>query len=149
MLSELPPDTYLGKLMRQLCKTDADFCSEDDLVIILDFEEEQFRLGNFEKIFPCINNVNYYNQFFEYSRHANNLLLRYLTIISPKLNQHHLCYVPSNNSVMLPGNTLKQSNQKSKQSKANYAKSQSKSNVSAASDQTLQSHMMKQISGDN
>ena len=39
--------------------------TEDDLAVILDFEEEQFRLGNFEKIFPCINNVSYYGQFFE------------------------------------------------------------------------------------
>jgi hypothetical protein len=38
---------------------------EDDLNILIDFEEEQFRLGNFEKIFPCINNVQYYSQFFE------------------------------------------------------------------------------------
>ena len=57
MLNELLPDTYLGKLMRQLFKGEENMCSEDDLQIILDFEEEQFRLGNFEKIFPCINNV--------------------------------------------------------------------------------------------
>lgn len=65
MLNELLPDTYLGKLMRQLFKGEENMCSEDDLQIILDFEEEQFRLGNFEKIFPCINNVQYYSQFFE------------------------------------------------------------------------------------
>jgi hypothetical protein len=35
--------------------------TDDDVQIILDFEEEQFRLGNFEKIFPCINNVKYYS----------------------------------------------------------------------------------------
>jgi hypothetical protein len=46
--------------------------------IILDFEEEQFRLGNFEKIFPSINNCKYYGQFFEYPRFANNLLVKYL-----------------------------------------------------------------------
>ena len=40
MLPELPPDTYLGKLMRQIGKTDQDYVSEDDLSIILDFEEE-------------------------------------------------------------------------------------------------------------
>ena len=39
--------------------------TEEDLSILLDFEEEQFRLRNFEKIFPCINNVSYYSQFFE------------------------------------------------------------------------------------
>lgn len=34
--------------------------SDDDLQAVIDFEEEQHRLGNFEKIFPCINNVKYY-----------------------------------------------------------------------------------------
>jgi hypothetical protein len=38
-----------------------DKLTDEDLTIILDFEEEQFRLGNFEKIFPSINNVDYYN----------------------------------------------------------------------------------------
>lgn len=65
MISELPLETYLGKLMRQLFKGEEHLSTEDDLNIILDFEEEQFRLGNFEKIFPCINNVQYYSQFFE------------------------------------------------------------------------------------
>jgi len=103
VISELPPDTYLGKLMRQLfkpkicsslvncCRVDISstsyekvkiiddriygkvtksrryhdkgeesFLTDDELAIILDFEEEQFRLGNFEKIFPCINNTQYY-----------------------------------------------------------------------------------------
>ena len=41
-----------------MSKADSDNpVTEDDLNILLDFEEEQFRLGNFEKIFPCINNV--------------------------------------------------------------------------------------------
>ena len=65
-MADLPPDTYLGKLLRQLGKSDGDgVMTEDDLAVILDFEEEQFRLGNFDKIFPCINNVSYYGQFFE------------------------------------------------------------------------------------
>lgn len=93
-------------------------CTEDDLQIILDFEEEQFRLGNFEKIFPCINNVQYYGQFFECQRNANNLLMRYLMIISPKHNQHHICYVPtgpavapgSNQAKKKRSNTIKSSN---------------------------------------
>ena len=60
--------------------------TEDDLQIILDFEEEQFRLGNFEKIYPCINNVQYYSQLFEFPRVTNNLLQRYLGTINPKHN---------------------------------------------------------------
>ena len=30
-MSELPPDTYLGKLMRQLFKGEENFVTEDDL----------------------------------------------------------------------------------------------------------------------
>ena len=93
-MSEIVPESYLGKLNRQLAKSDSDGLTEDDLAILLDFEEEQFRLGNFEKIFPCINNVSYYGQFFEYTRAANNLLMRYLSVISPKHNPHHVCYIP-------------------------------------------------------
>ena len=99
MLQDLASDTYLGKLMRQLFKSEENLVTEDDLQIILDFEEEQFRLGNFEKIFPCINNVQYYGQFFECQRNANQLLTRYLSIISPKHNQHHICYVPTGPAV--------------------------------------------------
>lgn len=98
MISELPGDTYLGKLIRQLFKGEEHLASEDDLNIILDFEEEQFRLGNFEKIFPCINNVQYYGQFFDCNRHANNLLMRYLMVISPKHNPHHFCFIPGKDS---------------------------------------------------
>ena len=103
IISELPPETYLGKLMRQLFKGEEHLASEDDLNIILDFEEEQFRQGNFEKIFPCINNVQYYSQFFECQRNANSLVMRYLMIISPKHNPHHFCYVPTGPAIS-PGN---------------------------------------------
>ena len=89
--------------MRQLFKGEEHLATEDDLNIILDFEEEQFRQGNFEKIFPCINNVQYYGQFFECQRNANSLLMRYLMIISPKHNPHHFCYVPTGPAVS-PGN---------------------------------------------
>ena len=38
---DLPPDTYLGKLLRQLSKSDGEgVMTEDDLAVILDFEEE-------------------------------------------------------------------------------------------------------------
>lgn len=63
---------------------------EEEVNIVIEFEEEQFRLSNFEKIFPCINNWQYYGQFFEYSRPANELLWRYLRCLAPKYNQHHL-----------------------------------------------------------
>lgn len=95
ILNDLPGETYLGKLLRTLFKGEESLATEDDLALILDFEEEQFRLGNFEKIFPCINNVQYYSQFLECQRNANNLLQRYLQTISPKHNPHHICYVPT------------------------------------------------------
>ena len=40
IISELPPETYLGKLMRQLFKGEEHLATEDDLNMILDFEEE-------------------------------------------------------------------------------------------------------------
>lgn len=40
IINELPPETYLGKLMRQLFKGEEHLATEDDLNIILDFEEE-------------------------------------------------------------------------------------------------------------
>jgi hypothetical protein len=58
--------------------------TDEDLQTVIDFEEEQFRLGNFEKIFPCINNAPYYGQFFEYPRQSNSLLARYLGVLAPK-----------------------------------------------------------------
>ena len=41
ILNDLPADTYLGKLVRQLSKGDGDgIMTEDDLQVLLDFEEE-------------------------------------------------------------------------------------------------------------
>ena len=107
ILNELPPDTYLGKLMRTLAKQDDGMFTEDDLSTILDFEEEQFRLGNFEKIFPSINNVQFYSQFFECQRNANQLLMRYLAIISPKHNPHHVTFEPTGPAFTGSGHTRK------------------------------------------
>jgi len=73
---DLIPESYLQKIVKQLNK-DADGAnqlSEEDVNIIIEFEEEQFRLGNFEKIFPSINNVNTFAPLFENHRSANALL---------------------------------------------------------------------------
>lgn len=102
---DLVPDSYLQKLVRQLGKDGDGSLSEDDLNVIIDFEEEQFRLGNFEKIFPCINNVAFYSQFFENVRGANQLLARYLAAISPKTCPHHVSYTPSG-PVIVPGSSF-------------------------------------------
>lgn len=93
---DLIPESYLQKIVKQLNK-DADGASqlsEEDVNIIIEFEEEQFRLGNFEKIFPSINNVNTFAPLFENHRSANALLQRYLCALSPKHNPHHMNYIP-------------------------------------------------------
>ena len=51
---------------------------EDDLNILQDFEEENVRLGNFERIFPLSTNAAHYHKFFEYKRPSNILLMKYL-----------------------------------------------------------------------
>lgn len=50
------PNSYLARLIKQMDREHDEKLTDDDLQVILDFEEEQFRLGNFEKIFPAINN---------------------------------------------------------------------------------------------
>lgn len=57
--------------------------SEEDVQIIIDFEEEQTRRGNFDLIFPMAQNVQYYSQFFEQQRSGNELLWRYLINSTP------------------------------------------------------------------
>jgi hypothetical protein len=65
----------------------ADSClSEDELNIIIDYEEENTRLGNFERIYPLQSNAAHYAKFFEYERPSNELLTRYLRMM-PNNNQ--------------------------------------------------------------
>lgn len=52
--------------------------SEDQLQIIVDFEEEQQRLGNFDRIYPLASNVVHYSKFYEHTRPSNELLAKYL-----------------------------------------------------------------------
>lgn len=52
--------------------------NDEDIQIVSEFEEEQLRRGNFDLIFPLPQNVNYYSQFFENNRYANEILWRYL-----------------------------------------------------------------------
>ena len=46
--------------------------------ILVEYEEEYKRLGNFERIFPLNSNVVHYGRFFEYKRPSNLLLTKYL-----------------------------------------------------------------------
>ena len=59
--------------------------TEEELSIISDYEEEQSRLGNFERIFPLASNAQYYGKFFEHIRPSNELLARYLKLQSNPL----------------------------------------------------------------
>lgn len=52
--------------------------SDEDVQMIIDYEEEQNRLNNFERIFPTSQNIGFYSQFFEFSRNANELLWKYI-----------------------------------------------------------------------
>lgn len=52
--------------------------SEEELNMIIDFEEENQRLGNFDRIFPLQSNAVHYSRFFEYQRPSNEFLARYL-----------------------------------------------------------------------
>ena len=54
--------------------------TEEQIQIIIDYEEEQSRLGNFERIFPLTSNCQYYQKFFEHARPSNDLLVRYLKL---------------------------------------------------------------------
>ena len=55
-----------------------DTFGEDDLNILLEFEEEQFRRGGFELVFPLESNVDYYEKFFECTRYNNHFLWAYI-----------------------------------------------------------------------
>lgn len=70
---QLKSDSFLARVVKLMGEI-----NEEETQMIIDFEEEQFRLGNFEKIFPCINNVKIYSQFFECQRQSNQVLLKYL-----------------------------------------------------------------------
>lgn len=56
--------------------------SEEELSIIVDYEEENSRLGNFERIFPLASNAQHYSRYFEHVRPSNELLARYLRTMS-------------------------------------------------------------------
>jgi hypothetical protein len=52
--------------------------TEDELNIIMDYEDENSRKGNFYRIFPLASNVDYYERFFEVNRYYNSLLWAYV-----------------------------------------------------------------------
>lgn len=70
-----PPSQNPLKGKREFIAEDLD---ETEKEILLQFEEEQTRLGNFERIFPTEQNVGYYSQFFEQRRTGNEMLWKHL-----------------------------------------------------------------------
>jgi hypothetical protein len=39
--------------------------TEDELSVLMDYEDENSRKGNYSRIFPLASNVDYYERFFE------------------------------------------------------------------------------------
>ena len=50
----------------------------DELEVILDLEDENSRMGNFEKVYPLAENVVQYGKYFEIQRYQNALVSAYL-----------------------------------------------------------------------
>lgn len=65
--------------------TFSDLTSEE-LDIILEYEDQGWRMGKFERIFPLEENVEYYEEFFPEDRVTHKILWRYLQ--QKELNLH-------------------------------------------------------------
>lgn len=53
--------------------------SENESEVLTEFVEQEYRTGNYERIFPLEFNVHYYSQFFERDRANNEMIKRHLT----------------------------------------------------------------------
>jgi tubulin polyglutamylase TTLL4 len=63
----------------QNCKSlDEYSISEEDLNILCETDEENYRTGNFRRIFPLKSNVDYYSEFFDAPRYNNILVWKHL-----------------------------------------------------------------------
>ena len=63
----------------QNCKNLEEYpLSEEDLNVILDAEEENYRTGNFRRIFPLKNNIDRYAEYFMVPRYNNMLVWKHL-----------------------------------------------------------------------
>lgn len=50
----------------------------DEVEMLLDFEDEEYRMGNFQRVYPLKGNVDKFEKFFEVKRYQNTLLAAYL-----------------------------------------------------------------------
>lgn len=52
--------------------------NEDDMELLAEYEEEQERLGHFERIFPTRETIDTLGPYFDSQRHANTVLWQYI-----------------------------------------------------------------------
>jgi tubulin polyglutamylase TTLL4 len=79
-VSESPnKSNYRNLVDLQNCTSLEDYVlSEDDLQILVNCEEENYRVGNFKKIFPVKKNIDAYAKYFSTPRYNNLLLWKHL-----------------------------------------------------------------------
>jgi hypothetical protein len=52
--------------------------SEDEIDMLLTFEEENSRRGNFTRVFPLASNLQYFEKYFETRHYKNSLVSAYI-----------------------------------------------------------------------
>lgn len=80
---------YRNLASLQSCSSLEDYVlSEDDLQILLDCEEENYRLGSFKKIFPLRKNIDNYSKFFSIPRYNNLLLWKHIKSMTNLISKY-------------------------------------------------------------
>ena len=73
---------YLSKNIQDVMELNETNCLEllspEDWNILFEFDEEYFRRGDFERIFPLKDNVDNYKKYFEFTRYNNALIWNWL-----------------------------------------------------------------------
>ena len=70
----------------------AEEVTRDEVEMIIELEEEFARRGNFQRVYPLVSNVAYYERFFEVKRYQNSLIQAYLQaddLVKGKLLREH------------------------------------------------------------
>jgi len=52
--------------------------TEDELGVMMDYDDENSRKGNFSRIFPLKSNISYYKKYFTQQRYLNELVWSYI-----------------------------------------------------------------------
>jgi hypothetical protein len=91
---EKAKNIYRNLSSLQSCNSLDDYVlSEDDLQILFDCEEENYRQGSFKKVFPLRKNIDIYSKFFSVPRYNNLLLWKHLksgsNVISKYFKRQH------------------------------------------------------------